>query len=105
MIGTSQVLHSELLYLPKKLANFLHEIRAQWLTSLNLPKLSSDHSKIDVHSMLTPRQISALLQQLQMYSPWLQQGGLCQVVLVSPQAVPFVFNSLCSAPTMSGMVV
>ena len=41
-------------YLPKKIANFLHEFRATDFPSLILPILSSDRSRLNVHAMLSP---------------------------------------------------
>jgi hypothetical protein len=70
LIGASQVRfgkHREIRYLPKKIANFLHEFRGDDFTSLDLPKLPSDRSRIDVHAMLTPLQIAALLRRLQVF--------------------------------------
>jgi len=67
MIGTDEVLfgkHSKLWYLPKKIANFLHEFHADDFGSLGLPPLPSDRSRLDVHAMLRPIHISRLLQRL-----------------------------------------
>jgi hypothetical protein len=67
MIGTDEVWfskHSELRYLPKKIANFLHEFQADDFGSLGLPPLPSDRSRLDVHAMLRPIHISRLLQRL-----------------------------------------
>ena len=68
MIGTNEVRfgkHSELRYLPKKIANFLHEFHADDFSSLGLPPLPSDRSRLNVHAMLRPIHISRLLQRLQ----------------------------------------
>ena len=54
----------ELRYLPKKIANFLHEFHACNFPSLNLPPLPSDRSRIDVHAMLNPMHIAHLLRRL-----------------------------------------
>jgi hypothetical protein len=70
LIGASEVRfgkHREIRYLPKKIANFLHEYRADEFPSLNLPNLPSDRSRIDVHATLTPMHIAALLRRLQVY--------------------------------------
>lgn len=70
LIGATEVRfgkHREIRYLPKKIANFLHEFHGDKLSSLNLPKLPSDRSRIDVHAMLSPMHIAALLRQLQVY--------------------------------------
>ena len=67
MIGTDEVWfgkHSELRYLPKKIANFLHEFHADDFGSLGLPPLPSDRSRLNVHAMLRPIHISRLLQRL-----------------------------------------
>ena len=67
MIGTDEVWfgkHRELRYLPKKIANFLHEFHADDFGSLVLPPLPSDRSRLDVHAMLRPIHISRLLQRL-----------------------------------------
>ena len=69
MIGTDEVWfgkHSELRYLPKKIANFLHEFHADDFGSLGLPPLPSDRSRLDsdVHAMLRPIRIRTLLQRL-----------------------------------------
>ena len=70
LIGASEVRfgkHREIRYLPKKIANFLHEYRADDFPSLDLPKLPSDSSKINVHALLTQIHIAALLRRLQVY--------------------------------------
>jgi len=67
MIGTDEVLfgkHSKLWYLPKKIANFLHEFHAHDSGILRLPPLPTDHSRLNVHAMLRPIHISRLLQRL-----------------------------------------
>ena len=67
MVGTDEVRfgkHSELRYLPKKIANFLHEFRGNDFTSLGLPPLPSDRSRLDVHAMLRPVDITRLLRRL-----------------------------------------
>jgi len=70
LIGASEVRfgkHPEISYLPKKIANFLHEFCGDDLKSLGLPNLPSDRSRVDVHAMLSPMQIAALLRRLQVY--------------------------------------
>ena len=67
MVGTDVVRFGklrELRYLPKKIANFLHEFRAGDFPSLNLPPLPSDRSRLNVHAMLTPMHIAQLLRRL-----------------------------------------
>ena len=67
MVGTGTVrfgIHHQLRYLPKKIANFFHEFRADDFTSLGLPPLPSDRSQLDVHAMLRPVDIARLLQRL-----------------------------------------
>ena len=67
MVGTDEVRfgkHRELRYLPKKIANFLHEFRGDDFTSLGLPPLPSDRSRLDVHAMLRPVDITRLLRRL-----------------------------------------
>ena len=67
MVGTDEVRfgkHRELRYLPKKIANFLHEFRGNDFTSLGLPPLPSDRSRLDVHAMLRPVDITRLLRRL-----------------------------------------
>jgi len=69
MVGTGEVRFGTLeilRYLPKKIANFLHEFYASlgWFQSLNLPALPSDRSRIDVHAMLEPIHIAGLLRRL-----------------------------------------
>ena len=67
MVGTNEVLfgkHRELRYLPKKIANFLHEFRGDDFSSLGLLPLPSDRSRLDVHAMLWPLDIGRLLQRL-----------------------------------------
>ena len=67
MVGTDEVKfgkHRELRYLPKKIANFLHEFRGDDFPSLQLPLLPSDRSRLDVHSMLRPVDIGRLLRRL-----------------------------------------
>ena len=57
MVGTDEVRfgkHREIRFLPKKIANFLHEFHADDFPSLRLPLLPSDHSRVDVHAMLAP---------------------------------------------------
>ena len=61
MIGTDEVLfgkHSKLWYLPKKIANFLHEFHAHDSGILRLPPLPMDRSRLNVHAMLQPIHIS-----------------------------------------------
>ena len=68
MINTDEVRfgkHPVLRYLPKKIANFLHEYHEGWFLSLNLPRLPSDRSRINVHAMLSPLDIARLLRRLQ----------------------------------------
>jgi len=70
MVGTGEVRFGTLeilRYLPKKIANFLHEFYAcsGWFQSLNLPALPTDRSRIDVHAMLKPIHIASLLRRLQ----------------------------------------
>ena len=57
--------HRQIKYLAKKIANFLHEFRADDFLSLGLPPLPSDRSRLDVHAMLNPAQIANLLRRLQ----------------------------------------
>lgn len=67
MVGTDEVRfgkHSELRYLPKKIANFLHEFHGDDFPSLGLPPLPSDRSRLDVHAMLRPVDIGRLLRRL-----------------------------------------
>ena len=67
MVGTDKVRfgkHRELRYLPKKIANFLHEFRGDDFPSLGLPPLPSDRSRLDVHAMLRPVDIARLLRRL-----------------------------------------
>ncbi len=67
MVGTDKVRfgkHSELRYLPKKIANFLHEFHADSFRSLQLPPLPSDRSRLNVHAMLRPIDIARLLRRL-----------------------------------------
>ena len=67
MVGTDEVRfgkHHELRYLPKKIANFLHEFRGNNFTRLGLPPLPSDRSRLDVHAMLRPVDITRLLRRL-----------------------------------------
>jgi len=67
MVGTDEVRfgkHRELRYLPKKIANFLHEFRGNDFPSLVLPTLPSDRSRLDVHAMLRPVDIARLLRRL-----------------------------------------
>ena len=56
--------HRQIKYLAKKIANFLHEFRADDFLSLGLPPLPSDRSRLDVHAMLNPAQIANLLRRL-----------------------------------------
>ena len=68
MVGTDTVrfgTHCVIRYLPKKIANFLHEFFAHYFPSLGLPPLPSDRSRLDVHAMLRPDEIARLLQRLQ----------------------------------------
>jgi len=68
MVGTDEVRfgkHREIRFLPKKIANFLHEFHADDFPSLGLPPLPSDRSRVDVHAMLAPIDIGRLLQRLQ----------------------------------------
>jgi len=70
MVGTGAVRFGTLeilRYLPKKIANFLHEFYScsGWFQSLNLPALPTDRSRIDVHAMLKPIHIASLLRRLQ----------------------------------------
>ena len=67
MVGTDKVRfgkHRELRYLPKKIANVLHEFRGDDFPSLGLPPLPSDRSRLDVHAMLRPVDIGRLLRRL-----------------------------------------
>jgi hypothetical protein len=67
MVGTDTVkfgTHRQLRYLPKKIANFLHEFFGHYFPSLGLPQLPSDRSRLDVHAMLRPVDIALLLQRL-----------------------------------------
>ena len=64
MVGTDEVLfgkHRGLSYLPKKIANFLQELRGDDFPSLQLPRLPSDRSCLDVHAMLWLLDIARLL--------------------------------------------
>ena len=68
MVGVYEVrfgIHREICYLPKKIANFLHEFYADDFPSLGLPALPSDRNHIDVHAMLSPLDIGRLLRRLQ----------------------------------------
>ena len=68
MVGTNEVLFGkphELRYLPKKIANFLHEFHAEDFQSLNLPPLPSTRSRLDVHAILLPMDIAILLRRRQ----------------------------------------
>ena len=68
LVGSDEVRFGklrELRYLPKKIANFLHEFHAEDFRSLNLPHLPSDRSRLDVHAMLRPMDIAILLRRLQ----------------------------------------
>ena len=67
MIGVDEVrfgIHREIRYLPKKIANFLHEFYADDFASLGLPPLPSDRSQMNVHAMLAPLDIGRLLRRL-----------------------------------------
>ena len=67
MVGTAEVRFCKLLelrYLPKKIANFLHEFRAGYFPSLNLFTLPSDRGRLNVLPMLTPMHIVQLLRRL-----------------------------------------
>ena len=67
LVGTDEVRFGklrELRYLPKKIANFLHEFRAGDFPSLNLPPLPSNRGRLNVHAMLTPMHIAQLLRRL-----------------------------------------
>jgi len=71
-VGTGEVRFGSLpwlRYLPKKIANFLHEYHgnSRWFQSLGLPVLPSDRSRIDVHAMLKPIHIACLLRRLQVH--------------------------------------
>jgi hypothetical protein len=59
--------HMQLLYLAKKVANFLHEYHGNHFPRLDLPQLPSDWSKVDVHAMLEPLHIAQLLRLLKVY--------------------------------------
>jgi hypothetical protein len=61
--------HIQLLYLAKKVANFLHEYHDHHFPRLDLPKLPSDRSKVDVHAMLEPLHIAQLLRRLKVQIP------------------------------------
>jgi len=50
-------------------ANFLHEYHGQHFHRLDLPKLQSDRSKVDVHAMLEPLHIAQLLRRLKVQTP------------------------------------
>ena len=53
----------------QQIANFLHEIRAGSFPSLNLrylPPLQSDHSRLNVHAILTPRPGATHIEQLRL---------------------------------------
>lgn len=68
LIGTDEVRFGKntvLRYLPKKIANFLHEFQGDDFPSLQLPHLPSDRSHLDVHAMLRPLDIAYLLRRLQ----------------------------------------
>ena len=57
--------HMQLRWLAKKVANFLHEYHGDLFPSLNLPRLPSDRSRVNVHAMLEPLHIARLLRRLQ----------------------------------------
>ena len=57
--------HRQIKYLAKKIANFLHEFRADDFLSIGLPPLPSDRSSLDVHAMLLPAEIAQLVRRLQ----------------------------------------
>ena len=66
MVGTDDVRfgkHSEIRFLPKEIANFLHEFHAYDFPIL--PSLPSDRSRVDVHATLAPIDIGRLLRRLQ----------------------------------------
>ena len=74
LVGTGEVRFGTLpwlRYLPKKIANFLHEYHgnSRWFQNLNLPALPSDRSRmmarIDVHAMLKLIHRACLLCRLQ----------------------------------------
>ncbi len=70
MVGTDEVRfgkHRELRYLPKKIANYLHEFHADKFPSLQLPPLPSDRSRLNVHAMLRPIDIARLLRRLKVF--------------------------------------
>ena len=70
MVGTGNVRfgnHPVLKYLPKKIANYLHEYFGEHFPTLGLPLLPSDRSSIDVHKMLKPLEIGSLLGGLQVF--------------------------------------
>ena len=54
----------KLLYLLKKIANFLHEFRSGDFPSLKLPQLPLDHSCMNIQAMLTSLHIVQLLLHL-----------------------------------------
>ena len=67
MEGTNEVRfgkHRELRYLPKQIANLLHEFRGNNFSGLGLPPLPSGRSRLDVHAMLLLLDIGRLLRRL-----------------------------------------
>ena len=67
MVGTNEVRfgkHRELRYLPKEIANLLHEFRGDDFSSRGLPLLPSCRSRLDVHAMLLLLDIGRLLRRL-----------------------------------------
>jgi hypothetical protein len=57
--------HMQLRWLAKKVTNFLHEYHGDLFPSLDLPRLPSDRSRVNVHAMLEPLHIARLLRRLQ----------------------------------------
>ena len=56
MVGTDEVWLGKLCklrYLPKKIANFVHEFHSGDFPNLNLPPLPSNCCSLNVHAMLT----------------------------------------------------
>ena len=47
-------------YLPEKIAKFLFEYHADKFQSLNLPVIPLDRSEVDVHSLMTPAEVTYL---------------------------------------------
>ena len=50
--------YSVLQVLPDKIGRFLFEYHSELCNSLNLPDLPADRSSVDVHRLLSPREVS-----------------------------------------------